>query len=111
MPGSLASAPDPAGSDAASRDEALWRTLLLLVEAGEVVPIVGRELLQAGTPPTHLYAWLAERVARRLGVPFDPADPVRDPLNTVACRYFERSDDARQIYIAVFEEARGLAAL
>jgi hypothetical protein len=105
----MAAVPDD--NAARERDEALWRTLLLLVEAGEVVPIVGRELLHAGPASTHLYAWLAERVAARLGVPFDPAQPVRDPLNTVACRYLERSDDTRQIYIAVFEEARALPSL
>src|SRR4029453_9010098 len=51
---------DPSRADATARahDEALWRNLFLLVEAGEVVPIVGRELLQVGTPPTHLYATL-----------------------------------------------------
>src|SRR5262245_60463628 len=108
MPGTLSVPDDKASRE---RDEALWRTLLLLVEAGEVVPIVGRELLQTGAPSTHLYTWLAERVATRLGVAFDPAEPVRDPLNTVACRFLERSDDTRQIYIAVFEEARGLPAL
>jgi hypothetical protein len=110
MSGSPIALPDPAGGDAAAaeRDEELWRTLLLLVEAGEVVPIVGRELLQAGAPPTHLYAWLAARVAAKLGVPFDPAEPGRDPLNTVACRFLERSDDTRKIYQQVFQEAAGL---
>jgi hypothetical protein len=108
MPGSLIAVPDP-GNDA--HDEELWRMLLQLVEAGEVVPIVGRELLQVGTPPVHLYAWLAERVAARLGVTYDPAETVRDPLNTVACRFLEGSDDTRRIYMTVFEEARGLAQL
>lgn len=105
--------PSTGHASGSTRDESLWRTLLVLVEAGEVVPIVGRELLRLGTPPdfTHLYTWLAERVARRLGVTFDPSQQTKDPLNTVACRYLERSDDARQIYIAVFEEARGLSAL
>jgi len=104
---------DPSGPDATARahDEALWRNLFLLVEAGEVVPIVGRELLQIGTPPTHLYATLAQGVAKRLNVAFDPGEPVKDPLNTVACRYLERSDDTRQIYIAVFQEAQALSSL
>src|SRR5438132_7710407 len=112
-PESTAAGRDPAvgpstgHASGSTRDESLWRPLLVLVEAGEVVPIVGRELLRLGTPPdfTHLYTWLAERVARRLGVTFDPSEQTKDPLNTVACRYLERSDDARQIYIAVFEEA------
>ena len=104
---------DPSGPEATARahDESLWRNLFLLVEAGEVVPIVGRELLQVGTPPTHLYATLAQGVAKRLNVPFDPGEPVKDPLNTVACRYLERSDDTRQIYIAVFQEAQALSSL
>jgi hypothetical protein len=113
MGGTTAAVPDPPSGDAETRerDEALWRTLLMLVEAGEVVPIVGRELLQVGAPPTHLYAWLAERVAKRLSVPFDPSEPAKDPLNLVACRYLERSDDTRQIYMAVFQEAQAMAAL
>src|SRR5438105_82446 len=113
MPGSTAAAPDSTGGDDAARrrDETLWRTLLMLVDAGEVIPIVGRELLQVGDPPTHMYALLAERVATRLGVAFDPAEPTTDPLNTVACRYLEKSDDTRQIYIAVFQEAQALPAL
>ena len=104
---------DPSRADATARahDEALWRNLFLLVEAGEVVPIVGRELLQVGTPPTHLYATLAQGVAKRLSVPFDPGEAVKDPLNTVACRYLEQSDDTRQIYIAVFQEAQALSGL
>ena len=93
MPATANPSPQDPGADVAARerDEALWRTLLLLVEAGEVLPIVGRELLQGGEPPTHMYAWRAERVAKRLGVAFDPADPTKDPLNTLACRYLEYS--------------------
>ena len=102
--------PSPATSTKDARRESLWRTLLLLVEAGEVVPIVGRDLLQLAPPaePSHLYARLAQGVARRLGVPFNPAEITSDPLNAVACRYLTANDDARQIYIAVFEESKTL---
>jgi hypothetical protein len=109
-------APPPAPSDSAlagEREKELWRNLLLLIEAGEVVPIVGRELLEVGPrdKPTHLYSWLAERVAAELKVPFDPQEPTKDPLNSVACRYLATHDDARPIYINVFEQSAGLPAL
>jgi hypothetical protein len=110
----MSSDPSPtAAPDSSSRDEHLWRDLLLLVEAGEIVPIVGRDLLQVGPPGAerHLYQSLAERVAVRLQVPFDAIGPSVDPLNAVACKYLERNDDARQIYISVYEEARALPAL
>ena len=102
----------PDDPETASGDEDLWRDLLLLVEAGEVVPIVGRDLLRVGPagPEAHLYRWLAERVAGRLKIPFDSIGPAVDPLNAVACKYLERNDDARQIYISVYEEAKGLSA-
>jgi hypothetical protein len=95
------------------RDEELWRDLLLLIEAGEVVPIVGRDLLEVGpqNAPSHLYTWLAGRVAARLGVAFDAAEATTDPLNTVACRYLEARSDPRPLYTTVYEEARGLPAL
>jgi hypothetical protein len=120
MPDEIRAA-EPAAPEAAAAampaveraDEQRWRDLLLLIEAGEVIPIVGRELLEVPTPSGKkpLYAWLAERVAKTLGVPFDPAQPTGDPLNDVACRYLKDHDDPRQIYITVFEEARGIAAL
>jgi hypothetical protein len=108
-PGPPAIADGPASD---THDERLWRRLLLLVEAGEVVPIVGRELLEVAgdAGPVHLYARLAERVAARLGLDFDARQPTSDPLNTVACRYFEQGRDTRELYINVFEEAKSLPA-
>ncbi len=101
------------GAPAADPDRELWRDLLLLIEAGEVVPVVGRDLLEVGPPEArvHLYSWLAERVAARLRVPFEAADAATDPLNAVACRYLETRSDPRQIYTSVYEEARGFPAL
>ncbi len=98
---------------ASERDQELWRNLLLLIEAGEVVPIVGRELLDVETPEghVHLYTWLAERVARRLEVAFDPKVPTRDPLNAVACAYLARRDDPRPIYMVLFEESKAMLSL
>jgi TIR domain/SIR2-like domain len=104
------SAPSGRVSREGGRNENLWRHLLLLVEAGEVVPIVGRELLQIGPPNgrVHLYSWLAGRVAEKLGVSYDPDEATDDPLNMVACRHLERKGDPREIYITVFDEARSL---
>ena len=110
--------PDPASSGAGikgtatpSREDNLWGDLLMLIEAGEVVPIVGRELLRVGSPPAdvHLYEQLARRVADKLDVAFAANEATGDPLNTVACRYLGQNDDPRPIYMNVFAEATGMA--
>jgi hypothetical protein len=107
-PVSVPSTPPPSPVQAGA-DDNLWRTLLLAVEEGEIVPIVGRELLRVGPDNSvHLYSWLAEKVAKRLNVPFDPSEATKDPLNTVACRYLAKNDDWRQIYVTVLEESRAM---
>jgi hypothetical protein len=112
-PNLTAPVPSPENGTIDDADDELWRDLLLLIETGQVVPIVGRELLEVGPPgqTVHLYSWLATRVAAKLGVAFNPAEPTTDPLNTVACRYLAKRDDPRRIYVNLFEEAKGLPAL
>ena len=106
--------PGPPGvSLSAENDADWWRTLLLFIERGEVVPIVGRDLLavgQAGSR-THLYDPLAADVARRLNV--EPAIPTAtNPLNDVACRYLARPDsDPREIYLKVYEAQEAMQPL
>jgi hypothetical protein len=99
-------------SDAGAGDQQLWRDLLVLIEAGQVVPIVGRELLQVDRPagPLLLTQWCAEQLAAALGVPADGLTS-GDPLNTVACRYLATRPDERGIYINLFRVHQQLAQL
>lgn len=93
-------------------DEDRWRDLLLLIESGRVVPVVGQELLVVDGPegPVNLRAWMAARLAEALKVEFDPAHQ-GDPLSAVACRYLATNHDERPIYLHLYRIHQQLPAL
>jgi TIR domain/SIR2-like domain len=92
-----ASASSPLGDT-----ERLWDQLLLLIEEGQVVPVVGPDLLEvplAGRR-VQLYSYLAERLAAFLDVgPSDGPDP--PSLNDVVCRHLARGGDLEDVYPAL----------
>jgi len=47
-----------------------WEILIQLIEEGQVIPVVGRDLLTVGDAggPKLLYPYLAEKLAASLGV-------------------------------------------
>src|ERR1039458_5692241 len=69
-------------------DTSLWEDLLLAVEEGQVVPIVGRDLLviKTETGPRMFHELLAERLAAELNVRIEnmPAD---SGPNEIICSY------------------------
>lgn len=67
-------------------DSDLWEDLLLAIEEGHVVPIVGRDLLtvQVDGKPCFLHQLIAERLAADLKVPLDGLPKSFDP-NDVLC--------------------------
>jgi hypothetical protein len=81
-------------------DEELWEPLLLSIEEGRVVPVVGRDLLhiEQGGQQAMLYAWLAARLAQALKIE-QPADGASLSLESVATRHVASGADPRQIYI------------
>lgn len=99
---------DPTTTDADGRtapvpldpDEELWEPLLLSIEEGRVVPVVGRDLLTIpqGGRDVLLHVWLGERLAQALKVsPADLSGPLS--LEAVATRHVATGGDPRQIYI------------
>ena len=74
----------------------LWKQLLNFIEEGRVIPVIGPELLILNIKgkTTFLYAYLAEQLANRLEISFEPTDT----LNTVVCRYTSQGGEREDVY-------------
>jgi hypothetical protein len=105
-PGETAAAGDP------SRHEALWERLLQYIEDGQVVPIVGQELLTVdiGGQSGLLYEHLARQLAPRLKVA-PPDGTSRAPLNRVACTFLEGGGEPETIYSELQRVTKALMPL
>ncbi len=76
--------------------ERFWEQLLDFIEDGRVIPVIGPELLilEINGETTHLYTYLAQQLARRLKIDFQP----EDSLNTVVCRHLSQGGQREDIY-------------
>ena len=76
--------------------ERFWGQLLSFLEEGCVVPVIGPELLQLDIngEMTLLYCYLAEQLANRLQLNYQPSDT----LNSIACRYLSQGGQREDIY-------------
>jgi len=79
-----------------------WDTLLQLIDEGEVVPVIGQDLLTVPESTGHklLYPYLATRLAEYLGIPADNL-PVDGELNEVACRFLAQGNQVQDVYAAL----------
>lgn len=79
--------------------ERLWEQLLAFIEEGLVIPVIGPELLilQIEGKSTLLYTYLAEQLARRMQISFEPDDS----LNLVVCKYLSQGGGREDIYPAL----------
>ena len=81
-----------------------WKDLLRYIRAGNVIPIVGRDLLvMTGDDgrPTLLDHHLARHLAKELGVKYDVSKPSQ--LHEVALRYMAGKNTAAKIYSGLKE--------
>ncbi len=83
----------------ASRDDTarLLDRLVQDIDDGDVVTIVGKELLVVQIPgrgEVLVYAYLAEQLAARLSIKFEPGDS----LDTIACRYKDTNHEIDDVY-------------
>jgi hypothetical protein len=89
----------PVGKADTSR---FWEQLLLLVDEGRVIPVIGPDLLllPLADPQVLLYPFLAERMTQYLELNEDEP-PAEESLNSVACRYLAKGNDPEDIYSAL----------
>lgn len=89
-----------------------WDQLIQLIEEGKVVPIVGQDLLTIpeSTGHTLLYPFLAERLAKYLGVRANDL-PKGAELNEIACRYLAKGKPVQHVYAALKTVATEAEAL
>lgn len=90
-------------------DTNLWEDLLLAVEDGQVVPIVGRDLLIVNTEtgPMPFHRVVASKLAAELGIPLDTLPPDYE-TNDVACAYKEFHGDPSKINSSVVRIVKNL---
>jgi len=76
--------------------ERQWIQLLDYIEAGLVIPVVGRELLwiEIGGRPEYVPAYLARNLAARAGLSWSP-EPGPDPIGVVVQRYLSGGESRR----------------
>src|SRR5438046_8769885 len=93
-----------------STDTNFWEDLLLFIEEGKVVPIVGRDLLvvetDKGLRPFH--SLVAERLAAELNISIDDL-PADFDTNDVICAYKNFDGDDNRIYPHVVRILRALS--
>ncbi len=99
-------------ADNSDADEELWDELLQFIEDGEVIPIIGRDLVtvEDGGETVELEVWLARRLADALKVPIDEVAG-RPTLNAVALRHMAAGGEPERIYNRLFKIGKDLAAL
>jgi hypothetical protein len=78
-------------------DYDFWEDLLVFIEEGKVIPVIGEAVVTFGPDNQNLYGWLAKSLAEKLQVPPDslPATPT---LNDVVCRHLLRGGARNVIY-------------
>jgi len=105
----IATLPSPATTP--FLDERHWRSLLLDIHAGQVLPVIGPALVTiplADGRQVPLYRHLAAELARRLGVALPPDPP--PTLNAVACAWLLSRQPSEDLYSELRLMVDGLAA-
>ncbi|CAD5373817.1 TIR protein [Rubrivivax sp. A210] len=87
--------------------ERFWEDLLLFIEDGKVIPVVGPELVTVadGEQQIPLYRWLARRLADRIEVP-EAALPPDYQLNDVVSHYLRDGGEREGLYSRILKLLR-----
>ena len=86
-------------TDSPFLNEKSWRSLLRDIHAGQVIPIIGPEIVTVSSEDGHqvpLYNHLAKQLADRLGVALIPGQP--PTLNGVACAWLLSGNSSKGFY-------------
>lgn len=87
----------PSETDINFIDDRAWRSLLRDIHAGQVLPVIGPELVTIPGPDgkqVPLYGYLADELAKRLGLA--PESPLT--LNNVACTWLLSGQSSKGLY-------------
>lgn len=80
-------------------DDRRWRSLMRDIHAGQVIPVIGPELVTIPLPDGQqipLYTHLATELAKRLGVTLPPDQP--PTMNAVACAWLLSGESRKEMY-------------
>lgn len=78
-------------------DDDFWEDLLIFIEEGKVIPVIGESVVTFGSDDRNLYQWLAVRLAEKLQVSPDTL-PDNPTLNDVVCRHLLNGGTRNVIY-------------
>ncbi len=78
-------------------DSDFWEDLLIFIEEGRVIPVIGESIVTFGDDDQNLYQWLALRLADKLQVPLDSL-PENPSLNDVVVRHLLNGGSRNIIY-------------
>ncbi len=78
-------------------DPDFWEDLLVFIEEGRVVPVIGESIVTFGPDNRNLYRWLAMNLAEKLQIPPDCLSNA-PTLNEVVCRHLLRGGARNMIY-------------
>lgn len=83
-----------------------WEDLLVFIEEGKVIPLIGEGVVTFGPDNQNLYGWLAKSLAEKLQVPPDSLPP-SPTLNDVVCRHLLRGGARNVVYTRLQRLLRG----
>jgi hypothetical protein len=78
-------------------DSDFWEDLLIFIEEGKVIPVIGEAVVTFGDNDRNLYQWLAQRLAEKLQLPLESL-PDNPSLNDVVCRHLLNGGARNVIY-------------
>ena len=83
-------------------DDAFWEELLLFIEDGKVIPVVGERAVTIAPNNELLYDWLAVRLAEELKLPLSEFPPAPS-LNQVVMAWLLRGGQQKRIYLTLYQ--------
>jgi hypothetical protein len=84
----------------AELDEDFWEDLLILLDEGKVIPVVGAGVVTRGDDQSLFHPWLARRVAERLGISTGKL-PLPCSLNDVAMEHLLNGGEDTALYTRI----------
>ena len=87
---------------ASGLDDNFWEELLLFIEDGKVIPVVGERAITIAPNYDLLYDWLAVRLAEELRLPVAELPPAPS-LNQVVTAWLLRGGAPKRIYLTLYQ--------